>query len=118
MRLKNGKSIENHIEIINKCCLKLPIEILKIIASYHHCERCIKKKEKHCYNCNVCNIYKNFHFTCKICDKCYPKYQNVKYSDNLTFNNVIIHHIHCEKCNKVKKYSFRYFYYYCDYCEK
>ena len=110
--MKNSK-----IKLLKNCETNLPIELLRIISSYHHCDRCYSLSNKHCNNCNTCNINKKMHITCRKCKKCYNKYINIKYSPYLTFNNVKLFHIHCNICNSVKDYSIKYFFYYCKKCK-
>jgi len=91
----------------------LPSEILRIIASFHHCNECYIKDNnkkiycnlcnskkafrlnKYCLNCNcINNIYANY------CDLCDDKLIKIIYCDSFTksiVSNKIINPLHCYK---------------------
>ena len=85
MLLRNGKIIGD--KGIEKNIEKLPYEILSMISDYHHCKVCFRNKNKHCYNCNECNI-NEFHMTCDKCKLCYAKYKTRIFNNN-TLNSFI-----------------------------
>ena len=95
MLLRNGKITGNN-DILLNCVEKLPYEILSMITDYHHCKVCFRNKNKHCYNCNECNV-NNFHMTCDKCKMCYAKYKT------RIFNNIQYYHTHCKNCDTVKE---------------
>lgn len=123
MLLRNGKTVKyksskpkvNQKEIMNQCAERLPQELLSRIVKYHHCEKCHGDQNKHCYNCNKCNVNK-YHLTCEKCHVCYSKYKT-RIFNNIEYYHTLNAHIHCEECDHIKDYSMKHFYYYCSKCE-
>ena len=122
MQLRNNKIIKFHYikkinkkNVLNQSVEKLPPELLNIISSFCFCNFCHNNNYKHCNYCNAHNINKKLHLTCKKCNLCYPKHITI-YANSILYNDVVIHHIHCESCNNVKKYSMTFFMYYCPIC--
>ena len=114
MLLRNGKIIEEikDKDIVTKCVEKLPYEILSMIADYHHCKICFRNKNKHCYNCNECNI-NELHMTCDKCKMCYAKYKT-RIFNNIQYYHTLNMHIHCKICDTVKEKD----YYFCSKCKQ
>jgi hypothetical protein len=110
MLLRNGKIIGKDITI--SCVEKLPYEILSIISDYHHCKVCFRNKNKHCYNCNECNI-NELHMTCDKCKICYAKYKT-RIFNNMQYYHTLNMHIHCKNCDTVKEKD----YYFCSKCKQ
>lgn len=65
---------------------KLPLELLNIIAIYHHCEDCFKNNFYHCDHCGLHKQDKKIHNFCIDCNECFHTF-----------------HSHCKKCNNSKQ---------------
>ena len=87
-------------------------EILSMISDYHHCKVCFRNKNKHCYNCNECNI-NELHMTCDKCKICYAKYKT-RIFNNIQYYHTLNMHIHCKNCDTVKEKD----YYFCSKCKQ
>jgi hypothetical protein len=98
MKLRSGKRLSGFIysknnRILRKTERTIPIELLRIITKYHHCNKCKITDNKDKLYCDTCEIDRKF-YVYRVCQDCDRGTTDPKFLINKKYFT------HCEKCTQ------------------